>query len=321
MHPLPLSELRNGLNYQDHCHRLTGLDPGDRSIWSEEPREDVVTILIFASAILLAQSAPTPAAVAMGGPGERIVTATGYYSGVDEGDDGVRLRLDDTPLRFRLPTLSAATLEPLVQLVTNASRRGFALRVRFDGSAGQVDAQGATVTYPLCSLSVGNVAPLGDESVNCPAALTPGPRDSLATLARGVAIGRTHAEASVPLLGEALADVNLAPSLRAVALRERGEAEEALADDRAWGSEAFDRLMIAALTDYRSRVAIDPNNADAQYAVGQALTDLGAYDEALAVYANIGRRWAEEAWGGGAGRRALFFKKTGPPPTPGWCHA
>jgi tetratricopeptide (TPR) repeat protein len=83
--------------------------------------------------------------------------------------------------------------------------------------------------------------------------------------------------------------------VRATALRARGEAAEALAADQEWGGEAFDRLLIAALADYRARVAIDPGDPDAFYAVGKALSDLGAYDEALAIYETIGRRWPAEA--------------------------
>lgn len=241
-------------------------------------------------------AAQPPAASATSGAEaavERIVTTSGYYAGVDEAEDGVRIRLDDTPLRFRLPQLSEAELAPFVQLVATASRRGFALRVRFDGTAGRMDARTGTVSYPLCSLSVGNVQPLGDEALNCPVVAAPSQRTSFSSVARGLA-ARSTPDAAIRLLGHALADPGLAAPVRATALRARGEAAEALAGHREWGGEAFDRLMIAALADYRARVAIDPDNPDALYAVGKALSDLGAYDDALTIYDMIGRRWPDE---------------------------
>jgi len=225
----------------------------------------------------------------------RIVTATGYYAGVDEAEGGIRLKLDDWPLRFRLPRLTDAEAGPWVELVTTAARRGFALRVRFDGTAGRVETQSATVVYPICSLSVGNLPPLGDETANCRSDAVPAQPASFAALARGLATAHSAPRAAVQLLGQALADGDLAPNLRSVALRARAEADEALAEDMEWGSEAFDRLMLSALTDSRARVAIDPDNSGARYAVAEALDELGAYDEALAIYGAIGRQWPAEA--------------------------
>jgi tetratricopeptide (TPR) repeat protein len=77
-------------------------------------------------------------------------------------------------------------------------------------------------------------------------------------------------------------------------LRIRAEADEALSLDTEWGGENFDRILVAALADSRERVAINPDDREAHYAVARHLTDLGAYDEALVIYANIGRRWPDE---------------------------
>jgi len=255
-----------------------------------------VTFLILAGAVLLAQPPQGSAVAAAQEPDERIMTAIGYYAGSEEGDDGTRLKLDDAPLRFRLPRLSDAELQRWVGLVSTASQRGFALRVRFDGTAGRLDAQSATVTYPMCSLSVGDVRPLGNEAANCPAVAASSRPSSSSSLARGIAVGRAHPEVAISLLGEALADRGVAPSLQAIGLRARAEAREALSLDQEWGGETFDRLMVASLADHRARLAINPNDAEAHYAVGKALAELGAYDDALAIYANIARRWPDEAF-------------------------
>jgi tetratricopeptide (TPR) repeat protein len=256
-----------------------------------------MVLLNLAAMLLAAQSASAAPSPSDGSrdPG-RIVTAIGYYSGVDADARGARLQLDDTPLRFRLPRLSVAEEQRWIQVVAAAAERGFALRVRFDGNAGSVDAASATVTYPLCSLSVGDVTPLGDETANCPVSTPSNGRGSFTALARGAALSRYHARASLRLLGEALGDRNLPPSLRAMALRLRADNDEALAFDLEYGSDAFDRLMIAALADDRERVTLEPDVVEAHYSVAFALTELGALDDALTILAGIKRRWPEEGY-------------------------
>lgn len=250
--------------------------------------------LSLASIALTAQAAPAPAAPPASAPLERIATTSGYVSGADDDALGTRIKLNDSALRFRLPRLSSDALEPYVQLLTSASQRGFAVWIRFDGTAGRADAASGTITYPICSISVGDVHPLGDEAANCPA-VAPGARNASAALAEGLAAGGSHPEAAIRLLGDALSDQRLAPSLRAIALEARANAAGALAVDQEWAGEAYDRLMVAALADDRARLAIDPDNADAHHAVARDLTDLGALDEALAIYANIARRWPDES--------------------------
>ena len=250
--------------------------------------------LSLASIALTAQAAPAPAAPPASAPLERIATTSGYVSGADDDALGTRIKLDDSALRFRLPRLSPDALEPYVQLLTSASQRGFAVWIRFDGSAGRADPANGTITYPMCSISVGDVHPLGDEATNCPA-VAPGARNASAALAEGLRRGGSHPEAAIRLLGDALSDQRLAPSLLAIALEARANAAGALAVDQEWAGAAYDRLMVAALADDRARLAIDPDNADAHHAVARDLTDLGALDEALAIYANIARRWPDES--------------------------
>jgi tetratricopeptide (TPR) repeat protein len=252
-------------------------------------------MLLILAGLLAAQPAIGATARTADGGIDRILTSTGYYAGVDETGGNTLLKLHDMPLRFQLPQLSEAELQRWAALIGNAAQRGFALRVRFDGTAGHVDPHGAAIVYPLCSLTVGNVAPLGDEAVNCPIAAAPDQPASYAALARGVAIARTYQRAALQALSEALAGEDLPPNLRAVALGARAEIDGALAREVEWGGEAFDRLTIAALADSRERVGINPDDIEANYAVGMNLTELGAYDEALAIYANIGRRWPDDA--------------------------
>jgi tetratricopeptide (TPR) repeat protein len=249
----------------------------------------------LASIALAVQPLPAPPPPTAEAPIERIVSTTGYLSGAGDDAEGSWLQLDELPRRLHVPRLSDSELQSWVALVRSASDRGFALRLRFDGAAGRPDAASGTVTYPICSLGVGNVAPLGDEPTNCPATAT-GPRNrGEAALARGLALVESNPRAGLRFLGEALAAGDLAPPLRATAHRGRAGAGDNLARDVPWAGEAYDRLMADSLADSRSRLAIAPDDAHAHFSVAEALADLGAYDEALSVYANIGRRWSEEA--------------------------
>ena len=250
--------------------------------------------LSLASIVLAAQPVPAPAAPPASEPLERIATTSGYVSGAEDDALGLRIKLNDSALRFRLPRLSPDELEPYVQLLSSAAQRGFAVSIRFDGSAGRADAASGTVTYPICSISVGDVHPLGDDAINCPAGAAV-ERNASAALVQGLAAGSTHPEAAIRLLGAAIADPGLAPSLRAVALEARAVAAGALAQNLQWASEPYDRLIAAALADDRARLAINPDDVNAHHAIAGDLGDLGAYDEALAIYANILRRWPDQA--------------------------
>ncbi|MBV9882964.1 MAG: tetratricopeptide repeat protein [Sphingomonadaceae bacterium] len=250
--------------------------------------------MFLAFAALLATQTPAVPAGSVAQPA-RISTATGYYAGVDETGGETRLKLDDTPHRYRVPRLAEAELRQWAQLISTAAQRGFALRVRFDGTAGRVDAQDATITYPICSLSVGSLQPLGDEAANCPTSAAVEQRRSFALMAQGFA-ARAQPRLAIGLLDEALADEHLPANVRAIGLRARTEANEAVGLAAEWAGAEYDRFMLAALTDARARVAITPDDAEAYFEVGFILTNLGAYDDALAVYANMARRWPGEAF-------------------------
>jgi tetratricopeptide (TPR) repeat protein len=227
---------------------------------------------------------------------ERIVTANGYaFAGVQEDDEGYWFELNDDERRFRLPRLGAAALEPYLDVLAAASERGFAVRVRFD-VAGSADAETGVATYRLCSLTVGNVAPIGDETVNCPAVSASNAQEAEALVARALAITLSQPQAARRLFGEALADRNLAPQLRRLALKWRGEAGEALAEAEPWASQSHDQLLVEALADYRAWARLAPDDPDPQHAIAFVLAKLGAYADAMAVYAAVGGRWPEEAF-------------------------
>ena len=226
---------------------------------------------------------------------ERIVTANGYsFTGLHEDEEGYWFELNDDERRFRLPRLGAAALEPYLDVLEAASERGFALRVRFD-VAGSADAETGVATYRLCSLTVGNVAPIGDETVNCPATPTSSAQGAEALVARALATTLSRPQSARRLFAEALADRNLAPQLRRLAFKWRGEAGEALAEAEPWASQSYDQLLVETLADYREWARLAPDDPDPQHAIALVLAKLGAYADAIAAFAAVGRRWPEEA--------------------------
>lgn len=55
-----------------------------------------------------------------------------------------------------------------------------------------------------------------------------------------------------------------------------------------------DRLLVRAIADFRQAAALDPSDHRALLWQGNATRSLGAYDEALALYEELERRWPEQ---------------------------
>lgn len=237
----------------------------------------------------------------------RLFAASGYIANVGD-EDGGWLQFAESSQRFRLPA-NARERDTYLRLIAAALERGVSLRVRYDASAGRADAGGAYVEYPLCALTASNGASFGDEAANCPLRPeAPGPAGERA-LAFGLALAPGQPAEARRRLGDALGDPHLPPSLRAVALRARGAAAEAIAYELPWAGEGHDRATLDALADYREWVAVAPDEPDAQHAAARALADLGGYDEAKAIYQAIGRRWPEEAFDVAIRTGALFRRQ------------
>jgi tetratricopeptide (TPR) repeat protein len=238
---------------------------------------------------------------------QRIFTITGYVDGTGE-EDGGWFELAQTNQRFRLPA-NPGEHDTYVLLLAAASERGVALSVRYDASAGRADAAGGYVEYPLCAMAAANGASFGAEAANCPLRPAPSRETGERSLALGLAQAVGEPAAARRSLGEAIADSRLAPSLRALALRARGEAGENIAFRLPWAGEASDRASLDALADYRDWVAADPSDPMAQYATARILADLGGYEEAMAIYRAIERRWPAEAFEIAIRTGALFRKQ------------
>lgn len=258
--------------------------------------------ILFALATLAAAQGATPEM-----SGQRLFSTTGYIEHAGD-ENGGWFQFAFSHQRFRLPPGEEAA-RPLIQVLGEASRRGVALRVRYDAWAGRADASGGFVEYPLCALSVATGASVGDERANCPAPATPPGDTRENSLARGLALAGPQPAQARLVLGQALDDSRLSGPLRAVALEARGEAAEAISASLPFTGEAFDRTAADGLADYRAWLAFAPDNVEAHYAVARLLADLGGYPEAEAVYRAIGRRWPDEAFNVAVRTGALYRRQ------------
>lgn len=245
---------------------------------------------------LIAMTAATLAAASPDAPApaadERIFTTSSYVSDGGEDAEGLWFRLYEPEIRYRLPHATPAEADTYWAVLRAAVETGVALRVRYDGAAGHVHADEGMIDYPLCSLSVSSGAIYGSEETNCPPSA---PTDE-AALPLAIAYVATAPGTARQMLADILAADDLAPRLRPIALKARGEAAEAMANDLEWRSADSDAALVSALADYRLWVGLMPDEPEAYNAVARVLIDLGAYDEALAVYRSIGRRMPLEAF-------------------------
>jgi tetratricopeptide (TPR) repeat protein len=160
---------------------------------------------------------------------------------------------------------------------------------------GRLADDGFHVIYPLCAIGAASGSWYGDTARNCPPGAATAPRAER-LLALGLAQAFDHPEAARRTLAEALAAPGLAPNGQALALRNRGNAAEVMSLDVEPASAAHDRLWADALADYRRLGALLPDRASPRSAMAGALVALGGYDEALAVYQEIRRRWPDQAF-------------------------
>lgn len=121
-------------------------------------------------------------------------------------------------------------------------------------------------------------------------------RKSEADLALAVAYGISDKpQEAIALLDQAISRRELSTSLQAVALKARGRVtvELAMADDEE-PNLSDDKAILRALEDFRAWAKLEPDTADAQFSIANALVELGAYDEAIETYRAIAKRWADE---------------------------
>lgn len=114
-------------------------------------------------------------------------------------------------------------------------------------------------------------------------------------LARAVALyGMGKGREALPSLDEVIAGGRLPANLQALALKTRGGINATDATNEYPPGDARDRLLIAALADFRAWKSAAPDDVEAAFAEGRALLELGAYDEALETFRAALVKWPDE---------------------------
>lgn len=209
----------------------------------------------------------------------------------DAGEDGGRIwfGLDHVEQRFMLPKGAAGAAAWPLLVRSNSSRH--TLAVRYDIDAGRVDRE-SRVIFEARELIFDGVSHVLPASGKAPAARTEGETH----LARGVALysGEAYADTR-SAIDKALADRRLTRAQKTLAHKIRGNAADDLAFETAAGSE-FDQLIMAAKSDFEQWRAHSPDSVSAALAVAGAMEALGAYDEAMAIYLEVQRKWPQASF-------------------------
>lgn len=117
-----------------------------------------------------------------------------------------------------------------------------------------------------------------------------------AGLLRGFALQEAwRPEDAVNALNPSIEANSLQGARLALAYLTRGDALNSMAYP---SGHAFrdrdDRLLVRAIADFRQAAALDPSDHRALFWQGNAARSLGAYEEALALYDEVERRWPEQ---------------------------
>ncbi|MFN3944536.1 MAG: tetratricopeptide repeat protein [Allosphingosinicella sp.] len=234
--------------------------------------------IIFAA---LAAAAAQPAEAGK----ERIFRAEGYVAALYGEEGRYVLELHDTAVRYALPRLDDKRLAAYADVIGSAHDLGVAIGVQFDGTAGSLTADGERIEFPLCTIEVDGAA-IGSVAANCP------PRRGAAragerALALGLAQRLDRPDQAAALLATASRAADLPAAARAVALEKRGELLSYTAALLPRSDPGHDAKLLEAHADFQRLAKLQPGNAEAQRGLARTLTDLGAYEEALAIYARL----------------------------------
>jgi len=219
---------------------------------------------------------------------ERPKTLTSYGIVSDGGTIGSEIwfELSKIDQRFVFDTGRTADVSALTGILDASSNTARSLHVTFDLASAAFDIGLDKPTYVVRAIEYDGRTVAGMVG---PRRSSLAPSRAEAALARGIAYanGGDHAYA-LPELDAALDGDRLAARLRPLAYETRGKARvEGMVAAGGGVSRANDRALIAALADYRAWAALEPGESDPKFKIAGTLADLGAYDQAIAVYDTI----------------------------------
>jgi tetratricopeptide (TPR) repeat protein len=189
---------------------------------------------------------------------------------------------------FLIDTKDAGQRTKAVALLNRARREGRRVVIVFDPSSGAVDLSAPVAYFRVLELDY-DEARLAIDGAPTGAAPQGASGPAAKAVARG--LGRKYSgdwDGAEAELKAALGDAALSPSLRAIAYRTLGEMAQARAEnDFRLGSPESDQLLMDALSDFKSEQVQTPESSGPKIEIAWVLVDLGAYDEALAIYRDL----------------------------------
>jgi len=163
--------------------------------------------------------------------------------------------------RFRLNPDAVPDFDVLFEAFQSSSDTGRSMRVIFDVASGRFDRDDTVPSYRVHRVEYDGAA---FDVWRGYRKRVDDPPAAESSLARGVAYYSSGSpDRAVPALEEA-------------------------------PDETGDRQLLRALDDFRQWSALEPENLEAQLAVGLALRGLGAYDEAIEIFSKLIPAWPEE---------------------------
>jgi tetratricopeptide (TPR) repeat protein len=249
---------------------------------------------IFAALLIFvtANATTVPAAE----PALEIFTVYSAVKDTGEEDGVIWFEFPSVAMRFVMARSSISDPDRAVAALTEAMEAGDVLTVRFYPASGGIDAATGKPTFVIAGFFHSERSFVGEEG---PQILRYASRTSAGgqALCNGIAlnlVGRV-VEAR-PFLDRAAADRTLAELPRALAFMSRAEGASWEAKHNTPPGEVRDRLLVAALGDYRTWSLLRPANQSAAMRVAESLWDLGAYDEALEQLQFVLRTWPDDTF-------------------------
>jgi tetratricopeptide (TPR) repeat protein len=237
------------------------------------------------------------AVAARGDSGPVTLTEQGLVDGGAAGEAQIWFSLYKIDQRFVLDRAKVTDPDGIMAALVASNHTGHVLTVRYDPDTAIVDPITSKPAYVVREIVYDGKTYSGDH-VTPPRThvemMSPRQQAEFA-LGRGIAYAGAGDEAqAIALLNQTLRGTELTAPVRTLALKTRGSAEAAQADSNWPVGDARDRTLIAALDDIRAWKALAPDDMDAVMSEATVLADLGAYDESLAAYNDIVKRWPQQ---------------------------
>ena len=208
------------------------------------------------------------------------------YGIVDEGGtrgEEIWFKLSRIDQRFVLDVGRTPELQAITDVLEDSSKTARSLLVTYDLAGAAFDIGQDEPSYVVRKIDYDGRTVAGTVG---PRWKTMAPSRAEAALARGIAYyNGSLPERAIAELDDALKGDGSAPERRRLALKTRGLARmDAIAAKGGEITDDVDRTLIAALDDFRTWGALAPDDNDPRFKQAQALRDLGAYEEAIALY-------------------------------------